>query len=41
MCAECLEVIQKAAAVMLSALETPATGDATAEPEAGGQPETN
>jgi antirestriction protein ArdC len=38
---ESLEVIQKAAAVILSALETPAAEEPTAEPETGGQPQDN
>ena len=38
---ESLEVIQKAAAVILSALETPVEEEPTAEPEAGGQPQAN
>ena len=38
---ESLEVIQKAAAVILSALENPVTEEPTAEPETGGQPQDN
>jgi hypothetical protein len=38
---ESLEVIQKAAAVILSALENPVTEEPTAEPEAGGQSQDN
>ena len=38
---ESLEVIQKTAAVILSALETPAVEEPTAEPEPGGQPQDN
>ena len=38
---ESLEVIQKTSAIILSALETPVTDEATAEPEPGGQPQDN
>ncbi len=38
---ESLEVIQKTSAVILSALETPATEEDTEEPEAGDKPQTN
>ena len=38
---ESLEVIQKAAAVILSALENPVTEEPTTEPEVGGQPKDN
>jgi hypothetical protein len=38
---ESLEVIQKTSAVILSALETPAVEEVTAEPETGGEPQDN